>query len=311
MALASRSYEDRMTKQQLLRLATYASVATATVLVIAKLVAWFATGSVSIMASLVDSLMDAGASLVNLFAVRYSLQPADKEHRFGHGKAEALAGLGQATFIAGSAIFLLLHAIDRLIDPLPLQNLGSGLGLMTFAILITLALLGLQRHVIRKTGSTAIRADALHYATDLATNGATILALLLAAQGFPGLDPIFGIGIAGYILYMAGRIGLDSTRLLMDRELPDEERTTIKEIVLATEGVRGLHGLRTWQSGQRKVIQLHLELDPDMPLREAHRISVDVEQRLLRRQPEADITIHEDPAGIAADGAHNPGDTYR
>ena len=300
-----------MTNEKLLRLATYTSVLTATVLVFAKLVAWFATGSVSIMASLVDSLMDVGASLVNLFAVRYSLQPADHEHRFGHGKAEALAGLGQATFIAGSAIFLLLHAVDRFLNPLPLENLGGGLALMTFAIVATLALLVVQRHVIRKTGSTAIRADALHYATDLATNGATVLALILAAQGFPGLDPLFGVGIAAYILYMAGRIGLESVRHLMDQELPAEQRANIKEIVASTPGVLGLHGLRTWQSGQRKVIQLHLELDPELPLREAHRISVDVEHRLLQVEPDADITIHEDPAGLEDEDDHNLGDRYR
>lgn len=300
-----------MTNDKLLRLATYASVATATTLVFAKLIAWFATGSVSVMASLVDSLMDVGASLVNLFAVRYSLQPADQEHRFGHGKAEALAGLGQATFIAGSAIFLLLHAIDRILDPLPLGNIGSGLALMTFAILMTLLLLTAQRYVIRRTRSTAIRADALHYATDLATNGATMLALILAAQGFPGLDAIFGIGIAAYILYMASRIGLDSVRHLMDRELPDEERNLIKDVVMSTPGVLGLHGLRTWQSGQRKVIQLHLELDPDLPLREAHRISVAVERRLLDREPGADVTIHEDPVGLDIEDDHNPGDTFR
>jgi ferrous-iron efflux pump FieF len=239
------------------------------------------------------------------------LQPADQEHRFGHGKAEALAGLGQATLIAGSAIFLLLHAIGRLADPPALQNIDSGLALMTFAILATIALLYVQRYVIRRTGSTAIRADAFHYATDLATNGATVIALILASQGFPGLDPIFGIGIAAYILYMASRIGLDAIKLLMDRELPSAERATIREIVLSTPQVQGLHGMRTWQSGQRKVIQLHLELDPEIPLHEAHRISVVVEQRLLQRDPGADITIHEDPAGPDFEDDHNPGDTYR
>jgi ferrous-iron efflux pump FieF len=300
-----------MNNDKLLRLATYASVATATVLVIAKLAAWFATGSVSVMASLVDSLMDVGASLVNLFAVRYSLQPADQEHRFGHGKAEALAGLGQATFIAGSAIFLLLHAIGRIVDPRPLNNISDGLSVMMFAIVITLALLALQRYVVKKTGSTAIRADALHYATDLITNGATIVALILATQGYSGLDAIFGIGIAAFILYMAARIGVDSVKHLMDRELPAEQRTAIEGIVTSTPGVLGLHGLRTWQSGQRKVIQLHLELDPDISLREAHRMSVVVEQRLLEQEPGADITIHEDPAGFDFGHAHNPGDTFR
>ena len=159
---------------RLLRIATYASVATASILIVAKLAAWLLTGSVSVLASLVDSLMDAGASLVNLFAVRYSLMPADDEHRFGHGKAEALAGLGQATFIVGSAVFLVLHAIDRLLHPQPLAQVGVGLAVMLFAIVATLILLLVQHHVIRRTHSTAIRADALHYATDLATNSATV-----------------------------------------------------------------------------------------------------------------------------------------
>jgi ferrous-iron efflux pump FieF len=295
-----------MTTEQLLRLATYASVATATVLIAAKLTAWFATDSVSVLASLVDSVMD----VINLFAVRYSLMPADQEHRFGHGKAEALAGLGQATFIAGSAIFLILHAVNRLVEPVPIENVAGGSAVMGFAIVMTLVLLSIQRHVIRRTGSTAIRADALHYATDLATNAATLLALLLAAYGFSGLDPVFGLGIAAYILYSASRIGRDAIHLLMDRELPEAERDGIKRIAQRTPGVLGIHGLRTWQSGQRKVIQMHLELDPDIPLREAHRIAVEVEHRLLEQEPEADITIHQDPEGAAPNVAHNPGDTF-
>jgi ferrous-iron efflux pump FieF len=299
-----------MTTEQLLRFATYASVATATVLIAAKLTAWFATDSVSVLASLVDSVMDVGASLINLFAVRYSLMPADQEHRFGHGKAEALAGLGQATFIAGSAIFLILHAVDRLVDPVTIEHVAAGSAVMGFAIVMTLALLTIQRHVIRRTGSTAIRADALHYATDLATNAATLLALLLAAYGFSGLDPVFGLAIAAYILYSASRIGRDAVSLLMDRELPQAEREEIKRVADGTPGVIGVHGLRTWQSGQRKVIQMHLELDPDLALREAHRIAVEVERRLLEHDPEADITIHQDPAGQASHVAHNPGDAF-
>jgi ferrous-iron efflux pump FieF len=294
----------------LLRLATYASVATATVLVLAKLVAWFATGSVSVMASLVDSLMDVGASLVNLLAVRYSLLPADDDHRFGHGKAEALAGLAQATFIVGSAIFLLLHAVGRIMDPVPVANVAGGLWLMGFAIAATVALLGVQRYVIRKTGSMAIRADALHYATDLITNAATVLALVLATYGFGSLDPWFGIAIAIYIVYSAGRIGLQSVELLMDRELPGPEREAIRLCAVETQGVRGVHGLRTWRSGQRKVIQMHLELDPDMGLQEAHHIAVTVEEALLAEDPDADITIHQDPADAAVADDHSLGDRF-
>jgi len=287
---------------RLLRLATHASVATAGILILAKLAAWLLTGSVSVLASLVDSVMDAGASLVNLFAVRYSLIPADEEHRFGHGKAEALAALAQATFIAGSAVFLLLETIDRMLHPQPLAELGVGLTVMLFAIAATLVLLGVQHHVIRQTGSTAIRADALHYATDLATNTATVIALTLAHFGWPGLDPFFALGIAVYILYSAQQIARDALQLLMDRELPESERQRLVEIARSTPGVLGVHGLRTRQSGQTKVIQLHLELADDLPLREAHQISTSAEAKLREDFPHADIVIHQDPQSLGDEG---------
>ena len=288
----------RADNARLLKTATYASVVTAALLIVAKLIAWLMTGSVSILASLVDSVMDAGASLVNLFAVRYSLQPADAEHRFGHGKAEALAGLGQATFIAGSAVFLVLHAIDRLLHPQPLSDLGVGVTVIVVAIVATLALLALQHHVIRRTGSTAIRADALHYATDLGTNVATIVALVLAQLGWYILDPIFALGIAAYILYSAGRIVRDAVQLLMDRELPEDERERILRIVRGAPQVLGVHGLRTRQSGQTRVIQLHVELPDALPLLEAHQITREVERQLRRVYSDSDIIIHQDPVSL-------------
>jgi ferrous-iron efflux pump FieF len=286
---------------RLMRLATYASVATAALLILVKLAAWLATGSMSVMASLVDSLMDVGASLVNLFAVHYALQPADEEHRFGHGKAESLAGLGQATFIAGSALFLALHTVDRLIHPQPLTHIGVGISVMLFAIAATGALLLYQHRVIRATGSTAIRADALHYATDLATNAATLTALGAASLGFPGLDPLFALGIAVYILVSAYRIAQEAVDLLMDRELTRGERGKIRETAVSVAGVRGLHGLRTRRVGPVPVIQLHLELDDDLPLLKAHAISDQVEAALKTEFPGADITIHQDPAGLEED----------
>jgi ferrous-iron efflux pump FieF len=288
---------------RLLRIATYSSVATASVLILAKLAAWLMTQSVTVLASLVDSLMDAGASLINLLAVRYSLRPADAEHRFGHGKAEALAGLGQATFIMGSAAFLLLQAMDRLVHPQPLAKVGVGLAVMGFAILATIGLLCVQHYVIRRTQSTAIRADALHYATDLATNTATVIALLLAQLGWHGLDPLFAIAIALYILYSAYRIGDDAIQLLMDRELPAEQRNLIERLAQATPGVLGVHGVRTRQSGQTKVMQLHLALGDHLPLAEAHRVSLEVESRLRAAFPIADILIHQDPVSIGDEQA--------
>ena len=279
----------------LLRWATYASVTTAIVLIAGKLAAALMTGSVSVLASLVDSMMDAAASIINLLAVHYALQPPDRDHRFGHGKAEPLAGLVQAAFIAGSAVFLILHAVDRLMHPQPLNEGLVGVGVLTFSIVATGALLFFQHYVIRLTQSTAIRADALHYATDLLTNGATIVALGLAMLGWPMVDPIFAIGIALYILYSAGQIGHESVQLLMDRELPSEVHARIKEVVRGHPLVRGIHDVRTRRSGQTYFIQLHLMLDDQMPLVEAHRVTDEVEAAILAIFPNADVLIHEDP----------------
>jgi ferrous-iron efflux pump FieF len=281
---------------RLLRLATYASVATAAILIAAKLAAALMTGSVSVLASLVDSMMDVAASIVNLLAVHYSLQPPDRDHRFGHGKAEPLAGLVQAAFVAGSAVFLVLHAVDRLLYPQPINDAMVGVSVLLFAMVATGVLLLFQRYVVRRTRSTAIRADALHYATDLLTNAATIAALGLAVLGWPSADPVFAIGIACYILYSAGQIGHESIQLLMDRELSPEVHDQIKRIVRDHPQVRGVHDVRTRSSGQTYFIQLHLMLDDLMPLVEAHQVADEVEASILAVFPNADVIIHEDPA---------------
>ncbi len=281
---------------RLLRLATYASVATASLLIAGKLAAALLTGSISVLASLVDSMMDVAASIINLLAVHYSLQPPDRDHRFGHGKAEPLAGLVQAAFIAGSAVFLILNGVDRLLHPKPLDQEWIGIGVLLFAIVATLALLAFQHHVIRRTQSTAIRADALHYATDLLTNGATIVALGLTMLGWPLTDPIFAIGIALYIVYSAAQIGYESIQLLMDHELPPEVHARIKAIARAHPQVRGLHELRTRRSGQTYFVQMHLMLDDQLPLVEAHRVADETEAAIMVEFPNADVLIHEDPA---------------
>jgi len=283
----------------LLRRATWASVTVALLLIVGKMAAWLMTGSLSVMASLVDSLMDAAASTINLVAVRLSLNPADSEHRFGHGKAEFLAGLAQASFIAGSSFFLLIHAVERIRNPPPLNDARVGIIIMVLAIVITLLLLAYQYRVIQITNSTAIRADALHYATDILTNAGTIVALVLARHGWPGLDPLFAMVIAGFIFYSACKIGYDATQMLMDRELPSEVREKIIRIARKPPQVRGVHDVRTRQSGQTIMIQLHLELDDDIPLRRAHGVARAVEKEILRNWPEADVIIHQDPVNIS------------
>jgi ferrous-iron efflux pump FieF len=279
----------------LLKRVTLASTLTALVLIALKLVTWLWTGSVSMLASLVDSAMDAIASLINLLSVRYALVPADDEHRFGHGKAESLAGLAQAAFISGSALFLLLHAVDRILHPAPVQRTTLGIAVIVFSLALTLALLTYQRYVIRHTGSVAIRADALHYATDVLSNLGVIAALLLAQFGLPIFDPILAIAIAGYILIGAWRIGRDSLDHLMDRELDDAVRERIKQLALEHTEVRGIHELRTRRAGQTSFIQLHLEMEPQLTLAEAHAIADMVEAQIRAAVPTSDVIIHQDP----------------
>lgn len=279
----------------LLKLASGASVATAGILIVAKLAAYAVTGSVSLLASLVDSVMDSFASLINLFAIRYSLQPPDEQHRFGHGKAEPLAGLAQSAFIAGSAIFLVFHAIDRLRYRHELEQVGIGIVVILVAIVLTLVLLAIQRYVIRKTGSTAIRADSLHYFTDLLTNMSVLLALYLSTRGWTWADPVFAIGVAVYIFYSAFQIGHDAFQQLMDRQLPDEILQQIRDVARSHPEVTGIHELRTRQAGHTRFVQLHLELDENLSLKRAHAIADEVEVEILSFLPGAEILIHQDP----------------
>lgn len=288
----------QLEKARLMRLATYASTATAITLIVAKLFAWLWTDSVSILSTLIDSCLDAAASLINLLAVRHALEPADKEHRFGHGKAESLAGLGQATFIAGSAGFLLLEAARRLFHPQPVNVVGIGISVMIFSIAVTLILLAFQRYVVRKTGSTAIKADSLHYATDVLVNGSVIVALLLAFYGWPGFDPLFAASIGIYILYNAKQIASEAIQHLMDHELPDEDRKRIHDIVISQKHVKGMHDLRTRRAGTTAFIQLHLELDDKLTLLHAHAIADAVETKIGEAYPDSEIIIHEDPASL-------------
>jgi len=291
---------ERLTPEESARwmkLATYASASIACVLIATKLFAWLWTDSVSLLATLMDSCLDAVASLITLLAVRHALEPADHDHRFGHGKAEALAALAQSMFITGSALFLLLEASARFFHPQAIVGSHIGIAVMLFSIVATLGLLTLQHHVIRKTGSTAIAADALHYKSDLYMNSSVILALILSTYGWQGFDAIFGIGIAFYILYSAYEIIQHAMHDLMDQELSDDERQHIREIVSQHPQAHGMHDLRTRKSGTTVFIQLHLELDDTLALLEAHRISDEVEATLMAVYPNAEIIIHEDPLG--------------
>lgn len=293
------SHTGQESDSRLIRSATYASVGVAGILIAAKFAAWQATGSVSLLSTLLDSLLDACASLINMLAVRQALQPADAEHRFGHGKAEALAGLAQSTFIAGSALFLTVEAVRRLIDPEPIERGTIGLVVMALSIALTLLLVGFQTYVVRRTGSVAIKADSLHYRADVLVNLGVIAAIVIGTfWDQPIADPLIALLIAGYIVHGAWQIGRSSQDMLMDRELPDEDRNRIVEIALANEDVLGIHDLRTRQSGRDIFIQMHMDFDPHIPLLFAHGISEEVEANIRRAYPNAEVIIHEDPAGF-------------
>ncbi len=285
---------------RLMRLATYAAVGLALGLAVIKAVAWQATGSVAVLSSLVDSLLDAAASLVNLFAIRQALEPADTDHRFGHGKAEPLAALGQAAFIAGSGLLVVLQAIGNLLQPRPILNSGIGLAIMGVSLVATFALVRFQAYVVRRSGSIAIRADRLHYSGDVLMNGSVILVLALTEWlGVYWIDPLCGVAIAGYMLFGAAGIARTALDMLMDRELPDDVRERIVAIVRSHPEVQAVHDLRTRSSGPSLFIQLHMVLPADITLSRAHVISDEVEARLQGAFPGAEILIHQDPTDAA------------
>ncbi len=280
---------------RLMRLATRAALAVALALALAKAVAWWFSGSVSLLAGLTDSLLDGAASLLNLLAVGYALRPADDNHRYGHGKAEALAGLGQGLFIGASAVFVGYQGAQRLIYPEPLDATGAGLAVVVLSLLATFCLLRFQRHVVLVTGSTAITADSLHYRSDLLLNGSILAALLLAQAGLPRADALFGLGIALYIFHSALGIIRGACSVLMDEELPVEVSRRMHELACAVPGVLGAHDLRTRMSGTHWFVQLHLELPGGLSLTEGHALCDQAEAAIQKEFPRAEVLVHADP----------------
>jgi ferrous-iron efflux pump FieF len=283
------------------RLSIYVTLTVATLLALAKFGGWILTDSMALLAAAIDALVDAGASIVTLLGVTYAQKPPDRDHRFGHGKGEAVAAFTQATFLAGAAATLAFQAVGRLFSPVAVESVEIGVWVIIASLIAAGGLVTLQTYVVRKTGSTAIKADRAHYATDIAFNSAVLVALAVTEwTGWTRADPIFALGIAGYMLWSAYGIVGEALEQLLDRELPSGERRRIKEAVRACAGVRDIHDLRTRFSGDRTFVEYHLEVDPGMSVVEGHAIGDATETAVQGLLPGAvEATAHIEPHGIA------------
>lgn len=289
----------KLSNENLRRITSYASIFVATSLIAAKLVTYFLTGSVALLSSLVDSGVDLLASAITAIGVARALQPADRDHRYGHGKAESLAALAQSAFILGSSVLLAFEAVGRFVKPQPIENLAAGYIVMIFSIVMTIGLLFLQTYTVRKTKSMAISADRMHYVGDVLINLAVMVTF--AAQEFfsqTWVDPLFALGISASLVYSAIQIGRKALAVLMDAELPEADRLAMLSLATATPGVVGVHDLRTRTDSEKAIIEIHIEMDGALSLKKAHDITDDVIARIRAAYPHAEIAAHQDPAGI-------------
>ena len=284
----------------LTRRITLMSVATAGTLVVLKVVAWIASGSVALLASAADSGLDLVASLVTFFAVRYAAEPPDAEHRFGHGKAEAFASLVQAGLVFASAALIGQEAIRHLYEPHPLTQEGWAIAVMAISTALTFALITAQTQVLKKTSSVAVSGDRAHYATDLASNIIALVGIGASALiGVNGLDAIAALAVTALLLWGAISVFREAANQLMDRELPEADRERIIELLTEDPRLTDVHQLRTRASGPYVHIQMHVDLDPSLTLEAAHAVMVEAEKRVLVHFPSADILMHPDPRGRA------------
>jgi ferrous-iron efflux pump FieF len=292
--------EKKLTDSSLRNFASRTSLFVALVLVVIKLLAWLATGSVALLTSAVDALVDTAASMVTFLGVRYAARPPDRDHRFGHGKGEAVAAFTQATFLIGAALVLAFQSIERLLFPTPIEALDIGLWVIVGSLVAAAGLVSMQTWVVRKTGSTAIAADRAHYATDVAVNVAVLMALAVTKfSGWERADPVFALVITGYMVWSAFGIAKTALAQLLDEELPSEDRRRIRETVLACEGVRDVHDLRTRSSGDRIFVEYHVEVDSGITVDHGHAIGDATEAAIAKLLPGVvEATAHVEPFGI-------------
>jgi ferrous-iron efflux pump FieF len=281
------------------RSAAYASIAVALLLVLLKGWAAWATGSTAMLGSLADTALDLIASLVTLAGVWVAAKPEDAKHRFGHGKAEALSAMFQVTLISISAIGLAARAIEQYFAGGRTEAASEGIAVSVVAMVATALLLAWQRHVIRRTNSLAIATDHVHYQSDLLLNLAVIAALVLDQYaGIAGSDALLGLAIAAWLGWGAWGASQRAIDQLMDKEWPEEKRDRFIAVALRHPELLGMHDLRTRTSGNRDFVQFHVWVDPDMTVRDAHKVMDEVEVRLQTEFPEVEILIHPDPEGL-------------
>lgn len=293
------NFFKRVSDKQLNNLSAVASVTTAVLLIVLKAAAVFATGSLAVLSSMVDSISDVIASLVTLIAVRYAAKPVSPNHRYGYGKAEAVSSLVQAAFVIGSAGFILYDGINRLLFPVEIKQTTYGIVIIAISIFLTLLLISAQKYVAKKTGSLAIRADSAHYISDLLSNSAVILSLLAVKYlKIQWIDIIFAVFIAFYLINCARKIAVEALEEITDREASNEIKQSISDVILSVEGIKGFHDLRSRISGNSIFIELHLEFDGNMTLFATHDLSDEVEEKITRLYPNVQIIIHQDPYGI-------------
>lgn len=277
------------------------SVGVALLLVAMKAGAWIASSSIAMLSSLADSMLDLVTSLFTLFAVRYAATPPDPEHRWGHGKAEAFAGLFQAGLVAVSGALIAVEAVRRLIDQRPVEHGAMAIGVMAVSIALTAALIAYQSRAVRQTGSVAVKGDRAHYAADLGANIVVIAGIAVSmALHWTWADAVAGLLVAAWLAWGAWQVAREAADQLMDRELPEDARDRIRSLAMADGHVLGVHSLRTRASGPLLHIQFHADLDPELSLRQAHEIIVAAEARIHEAFPAADVLIHPDPRDAAA-----------
>jgi ferrous-iron efflux pump FieF len=285
-------------RARLTRSAALASIAMALLLAGLKVWAVVRTDSTAMLGSLADTGLDFVASVATLVGVWIAAQPADAEHRFGHGKAEALSALFQVVLISLSAFGLAFRGIDQLLAGERVAAADEGIAVSLIAIAATFALLGWQRHVIRQTGSLAIRTDNVHYKSDLFLNLGVIAALALDRYfGVAGADPLFGLAIALWLAWGAYRASSEAIDHLMDKDWPEEKRLHFVEVAATHPELSKLHDLRTRTSGDRDFVQFHVNLPAGMTIGDAHEVIERVEEHLCREFPGMELLIHIDPEG--------------